>query len=98
MMPDRPETFPLASGFDLVASVKLARPHEAGRAFAALTDRDQVDVLFGAAEAFAGHEYPSMQYAYMEKEFRRQPRQVQQAIRAFLRNLTIYLDDPEGGA
>ena len=92
------DTFHLEGGFDLVASVKLTRPHEAGRAFAELTDRDQIDVLFGAAEGFAEHENPSMQYAYMEAELARQPTQVQFAVRAFLRNLTLYLDDAGNGA
>lgn len=34
----------------------------------------------------------AVQYAYMAAEFKRQPLLVQQSIRAFLHNLTCYLD------
>ncbi len=80
-------------GFDVKVEITLARPHAAGRAFAKLTNEQQIDVLFGAAEGFAEHETPSMQYAHMEDALNRQPFAVRQSIRAFLRNLTIYLDE-----
>lgn len=91
------ETLSLEGGFDIKVSVALARPHEAGRAFANLVDEQQVDVLFGMAEGFAEHDQPSMQLAYMAAALDRQPEQVQFAVRAFLRNLLAYLDTASGG-
>lgn len=90
------ERLELDFGFDITVDVTLARPHAAGRAFAHLTDEEQVDVLFGMAEGFAGLDWPNAQFAYMEAALDRQPEQVQFAVRVFLRNLAFQLD--AGGA
>ena len=91
------ETLSLEGGFDIKVSVALARPHEAGRAFAHLTDEEQVDVLFGMAEGLACLDDPNMQLAYMGRALNRQPAGVQHSVRVFLRGLACQLDAAVGG-